>query len=347
MKRVFALAIAILAASSATAQTATPIDSPVATVNLIRLEPVSFKLFKSDVERIESQQGKKLSIDERRQLLNLRIDEILFFQYCERERIIVSEGEIAQQIQKMKAQQVGTTMTDAEFELALRQQGIQISDLRSYVKKQILISRFLEAKHKDELAGLKEPTAEEIINAYELLKTKLVQPDAVRVSVIYVDTRGMSEADKAKARDTMAGFAQQLRANPGKFDELLLRGSNPAASYKATAQLIVLKTPEFLNVYGQRFFDIVFKQKAGEISDIIENEAGYQIVRVNEVFPGKLLALSDPIQIGEKATVLDYLKYSLFQQKQQELVTGLLDKLIKELRAQAVIKITDSLLSSF
>ncbi|MCX7025837.1 MAG: peptidyl-prolyl cis-trans isomerase [Spirochaetes bacterium] len=343
MKRICSAGVLAIAITvSLAAQT---IDTPVATVKLTKVEVISSRQFRNDVDRIEKANGKPMTPAEKRELLEARINDVLFFQMCERERITVSEGEITSQINTMKAQ-LGQNATDAQFEAALKAQGIQVSDVRTYVKQIMLLNRYLEAKKSDEIKSLKEPSAEEILQTYELYKSKLIRPDTVRMSIIFLDARNQSADERSKSSELMTGIARQVRSDPSRFDEYLLKGAQAGAAYKSTPSMMIGKTPETLKTYGQQFMDIAFRLKAGEISELTENPLGYQIMRVNEIFPQKQLTLTDTIQPGQSATVQDYIRQQLLESKKNALFERLMQELFTALRKEATIKIFEENLKS-
>jgi parvulin-like peptidyl-prolyl isomerase len=336
MKRSLAAAlIALLAASSLVAQAT--IDKPAATLKLTKAEVISVRQFKAVVDKIESGAGQKLTADQRKQLLDKMVDDLLFAQYCERERIIVSDSEINAALAQMKAS-LGPNADDAKLEIALKAQGVY-TDARTYIRQQLLLQAFLKAKKADELKAIKEPTADEILQAYELYKSQLVRADTLRLSVVFVDLRNLAGDDKKKSADALRAAAAQIKANPAKFDEYVLRSTDASSLVKANSNFYVEKTPQSVSVYGNVFMDAVFKMKAGEISDVIENEAGLQVVRVNEILPQKMLTLSDPLPGNPKATVQDYLKYVLATKKQNDVLGKIQSDLHDLLRKSSEVKI--------
>lgn len=327
--------LGILAAGAALAQTT--IDKPVATVNLIRKEVVSQRQLKADVEKIENASGQKLTIEQRREVLDGRVDIILFNQYCEREKITVADGDITKAVDQLR-QQLGTGMDDVKLETALRSQGI-ILDARSYVKQQLLLKRYLQLKKADDLKAVKAVTADEILQAYELQKSQLVRPDTVRVSVLYVDYRATPADQKKKAQDALRQAASQLRSNPSRFDELLLKASDADSLYKS-ATFYVYKNPQSVQAYGQAFVDQVFKMKVGDVSDILETTTiGMQVVRVNEFQAQKNLTLSDPYPGVPNATVQDYIRYALATKRQSDALAKIQKDLLAELHKSGTVTI--------
>jgi len=326
-----------MAASAAFAQTS--IDKPAATIKLIRQEVISVRQFKADIDKVESSAKQKLTAEQRTQLLDSKINGMLFSQYCEREKIIVSDAEVSQALAQMKAS-LGQGGTDAKLEEAMRAQGVFL-DAKTYVRQQLLLQNYIKTRKAEQLKSIKEPTSDEVLKAYELYKSQLIRPDMVRASVIFVDFRGLDADQKKKSSDAIRAVAQTIKASPSRFDEYVLKASDSGSPFKATPTFYVEKTPQGQAIYGAAFIDKIFQMKAGEVSGLIENEAGLQIVRVNEILPQKQLALSDSLPNNPQATVQDYLKYTLLQQRQAQVLSAIQNELVAQLRKEGSVKVYD------
>ena len=77
---------------------------PAAIVRLTKSEPITVKQLRTEVERMEAQTRRKLGPTERRQILDVMINERLAIQAAERDRITVTENELNQQIQQLRDQ---------------------------------------------------------------------------------------------------------------------------------------------------------------------------------------------------------------------------------------------------
>lgn len=317
----------------------TTIDKPAATIKLTRQEVISMRQIRTDVERLEKTTGIKFTLDQIKDVLNARINSMLFVQFCEREKIVVDKKEIDLALTQMKSS-LGAKATLADLEASLRANGVFVEP-EVYVRQRILFDRYVETKRAAELkAALVPPTADEILKAYDLAKATLVRPDTVRLSVLYVDTRGKSEADAAKLKETLQSLSSTLKVNPSKFDELILR-SGDAAGYKSIPSLFVQKTSDYKTVFGTEFFDAAFKLKVGEISGVIASPTGYRIARSNEFLPQKQLGLSDTVPGNQNMTVQEFLTYQLSSEKEAVFMDKLEADLITKLRSEASIKIYD------
>ncbi|AXK40236.1 SurA N-terminal domain-containing protein [Crenobacter cavernae] len=90
---------------------------------------------------------------------------------------------------------------------------------------------------------------------------------------------GAKPADKAKVKMDADAILKDVRANPAKFAELAkARSQDPGSAVKGGdlgffAQGMMVKP----------FNDAVFSLKPGQISDLVETEFGYHIIRLDEV----------------------------------------------------------------
>lgn len=338
MKRVLLATLAVAAALSLSAQTT--IDKPVATLKLTRQEVISVRTLKADIEKIEKTVGKALPADKRRELLDSEIDARLFQQYCEREKLVVTEGELSTALQQLKAS-LGQGATDATLESWAAAQ-LSFFDAKGLVRQQLLLQRYIQAKRQADVEALKKqlPTADDILKAYELAKSELIRPDTAKVSELFVDLRGLAGDAKTKAAEAFRQAMARLKSDPGKFDELMLRASDPGAAYRSAPSFTVEKTSSGVQLYGQAFLDATFRLKPGEVSPIIENESGLLVVRLNEFLPQKQLGLADTVTVqNQTATVQDFLQYQIMLQRQNLLMAKIQSELVAQLRKEAKVTI--------
>ena len=195
---ILGLLIAIPAFSQADLQ-------PAATVNLIRTEPITVRQLRIEVERMERATSRTLTQAERLQILDVMINERLVLQAAERDRITVSENELNQQIQQLRAglaQQLGRQPTDAEFAQAvMNESGMDVPTFRDNLRKQMIMQKYLSHKKGDVLASLRVPTEAEILAEYNLAKSiyNLSNIDA-KVLGLGVDTNTIGNAEKFREK---------------------------------------------------------------------------------------------------------------------------------------------------
>jgi hypothetical protein len=348
--------LTLLSAGAAAAQAASPLPTrkPAVQVNLKANEPYYVETFKADVDRLESginalsAQKIKLASKDKLNILLDTIDMLLFRQYCEREGIKVSDGDVTTQIQQYKAS-LGAGATDAMVDASLRRNGV-FTDVKTYVKQDLLFASYLKAKKGDEVKAISQPSPADVLKAYDDMKFNLRRPASYRFTMIISRTQGKSEADRKKAGDAMRAIAGQLKVNPSNFDDFLVRGAvDPKnAGFQTMMNLVIAKTPESKKQYAS-LYEAIFKLKEGEVSDLIEDDSGFSLVRAGAYLPEKQLGFDDLIEglTGSKAaganpsaTVLALVVNDLQTSKYAELQKSTRDAINAKLRKEGTITLS-------
>jgi len=317
---------------------------PVALVKLTKTEPISVKQLKTEVQRFEAQSGRTLTVDERRQVLDVMINERLALQAAERDKLYVSDAELNQQLQASRtqmAQAIGHQPTDAEFEGAIKAQtGMDLAAFKDQLRRQLTVQKYLLSKKKAEFDTIKQPTDQDIQQFYDLNKAKLVRPDTVRFSMVFIPF-GKTDADKAKAKETANKLINDIGSSSTKFDEAVIRAQAAGSLYQGGDGGYLPKTAEAQKVVGSDFMNVAFSLKQGEVSRLIENQKGYQIIKITETYNQKNLDLDDIYQLGTRTTVRQYIGELLLQQKQQQVLDTATKELVTELRAGNTFQVFD------
>jgi len=317
---------------------------PVATVNLIRTEPVTVRQLRTEVERMEKSANRALTMDERRQVLDVVINERLVLQAAERDRVLITENEINQQIQQLKntlAQQLGRQPTDAEYAQAvMNESGLDVNTFREQMRRQMIVQKYLMTKKGDLINSIRVPTDAEITTEYNILRTQLVRPQTVRFSMIMVPY-GPDNAARTRARELANRLLQEIGSNPSKFDEVAARSVAPNSGYQAGDAGYLPLNPEARNVFGQNFMNVAFGLNQGQVSGLIEGTQGFQIIKITENYAERSLELHDILQLGTRITVRDYIGQMLLNQRQQAVLAQASQELVTELRAGRSFQIVE------
>jgi foldase protein PrsA len=306
----------------------------VAIVNLTRSEPITVRQHRTEVEIMERQAGRSLTASEKRQVLDVMINERLVMQASERDRITVTDNEVNQQLQELRsqlAQSLGRQPTEAEFAQAIRNEsGMELPAFREQLRKQLLIQKYMMAKKQSDLQNIRVPTEADIVNTYNLTRTQFVRPDTVRVSMINVPFT--DAASRTRARTIADRLTREIGNDAGRFDEALLRGQSSTADYQAGDAGYLPRNMEAQQQVGQEFMEVAFSMREGEVSRLLEGPRGFQIIKITETYAQRNLELNDIFQLGSRVTVRDYIGNVLLQQNQQEVLTRVTQELVAELR---------------
>ncbi|MHC6202880.1 peptidyl-prolyl cis-trans isomerase [Breznakiellaceae bacterium SP9] len=331
MKQLFLFSLALLVAGFGFAQTDL---QPAAIVRLTKSEPITVKQFRTEVERMEKSAGRPLSATERRQVLEVMINERLVIQAADRDKVIIADTEVNQQLTQMRnarAQSTGRQMTDVEFALAVREEtGLELAAFREQIRRQLIMQKYLLTKKQSLFSSIKQPTDAEILNMYNLAKAQFVRPDTVRFSLI--QTSYANTAERPKAKETIDRLSREIGKNPSKFDEAVLRSQVPNSGYQAGEGGYLPRIVQAAQRFGQDFINSAFSLKQGEVSNVLEGPRSFSIIKVTETYSMKALELDDLAQLGSRITVKDYIRNTMLQDQQQQVLEKASAELVSELR---------------
>jgi parvulin-like peptidyl-prolyl isomerase len=272
------------------------------------------------------------------------INEKLFFQAAERDKVTVAELEVTEQVTQLRtqlAQSLGRQPTDTEFATAIqRQYGVDIPTFREQVRSEMLLQKYLMTKKQDVFRAVKIPTEEDIKNHYNLIKSQLTRPDTVRLSMIQVPY-GADSASKARAKELADRLHREIGSDPSKFDGAVIRAQAQGSGYQGGERTLG-RNLQNLQLVGEEFMNTAFSIKQGEVSKVIEGLTAYQIIKVRDSYPQKNLELDDIYQIGTNMTVRDFIGNGLLQSRTAEAREKALKELSDELRKGNPFKIIEA-----
>ena len=342
MKRIFIVILGLLTAVSGFSQSNM---QPAATVNLIRTEQITVGQLRIEVERMETAASRPLTQPERLQVLDVMINERLVMQAAERDRISITENEVNQQIQQLRgalAQQLGRQPTDAEFAQAVRNEsGLDVATFREQLRRQMIVQKYLMAKKGDLINSITRPTDAEIQTEYNLLRSELVRPETIRFSMIQV-AFGPDASSRASARTLADRLKREIGTDPSKFDEVMTRSVAPNSGFQAGDAGYIPRNQEARQVLGQNFIDTAFSLRQGQVSNVIEGEQGFQIIKVTENYAVKNLEMDDIVQLGTRITVREYIGQMLLTQRQQTVLAQASQELVSELRTNRSFQVIEN-----
>jgi parvulin-like peptidyl-prolyl isomerase len=328
------------AAKEPSKSTETTLQEPVVATVQITPDTKKDSIFrgqlKTEVERLEKTAGRALSAEERRQVLDVMINERLAVQAAEREKITITDNELNQQIAQLKtqmAQLIGRQPTDDEFARAVKDDtGLEVTAFKDQLRRQLIVQRYLMAKKAPLFDAIKAPTEDEIRSDYNLAKAQFVRPETVRFSMIQVPFSS-DTASKTKAKETADRLVREIGSNASKFDEAAAKGQASGAGYQAGDGGYLPKTKEAQDIVGQEFVTEAFRLAQGQVSKLMEGAQGYQLIKITEKYPQKELALDDIFQLGTRMTVRDYIGNVQLRERQQTTLARASQELVTDLRS--------------
>ena len=324
----------------------------VASVRLTRPEPITVRQLRVEMETMAyqallqsqrrpptsaevSRMVQNTTIPERRQALELMINERLMLQSAERARITVSDNELNQHIGMLRAQMAqaaGRQPTESEFVMAIRTQtGLEMPAFREQIRRQMIVQAYLMHRKGDQIRNVQQPTEAEIVNFYNLARTNFIRPEAIRFTMIAVP-HGPDAASRNRARDTADRLNREIGGSPARFDDVVLRGQNPNSGFMAGDAGYAFRDLETQAVAGPDFMSVAFNLRQGEVSRVIQGNGAYQIIKITETHAQRSLELDDIHELGTRITVRQFIGGNMMMQRQQEAFVRASNELIQELR---------------
>lgn len=142
----------------------------------------------------------------------------------------------------------------------------------------------------DALLAAEQVDAGEARKYYEANSSKYGEPEQRRASHILISVKsGASDEDKRKARERAQAILSRLRASPGSFAEIAKKESGDPGSAVQGGDLGFFSR----GMMTRPFEDAVFGLKPGQLSDLVESDFGFHIIKLTGVRPSKMKTLEE------------------------------------------------------
>jgi len=262
-------------------------------------------------------QLKKMLDDVTPQLLVNVVDEILLVQRGHELGYTMSNERFQSIVDSIKKD--NKIETEEDFQAALKQENMTLSDLRRNMEKQMIVSQV----QQNEVLSRIAVSDDDARRYYDAHKSEFTSPQTITLREIFVSVPGdgvtlnvgRDEEARAKAE------AIRKRALDGESFEKLAADLSDAPS-KANAGLI---GPLNLSDLSQDIKNLVAPMKAGDVTQVLRAAKGYQILKLESVSTAELMPfdkareqISERVFTGKRAD--EFQKY------------------LEKLRAQSIIE---------
>lgn len=325
---------------------------PVATVKLNKSETITLKQLKARSEMYEKQMGKKLTVDERKKVLEAYIDEKLVLQAAAKAGLSIPDSTIDQYFLQGMSQQIGIQVaTEKDLEDLIKQaQGVNLDTLlkaqiglskaeyKSYLRNQLIMQQYVVSQRQAELQAV-APTDEEIRAFYESNKASLVWTDMMKLFVILVPKTGNNEAAKLKANDLRNKYLDKKLT----VDQIAVQSRTADSGYQAGEMLIQKNEASAANI-GMELQELLklFGRDEGFTTDICETDVDYRVLSIRKKYNAKMLAISDVVQPETTMTVYEYIRQNLTNQKQSIYIQAAATEIANSLNTETNVEMKKS-----
>ena len=248
-------------------------------------EAVNKAEFEKTVAAIEQRNRAPVPPTERDRIFRAILDEMiatrLLAQESKARKITVTDAEVDEQITNMK-KQFGS---DEAFNGAMAAQKVTMDQLKTDTRQDLMINKMLEAELGSKIAV----KPEQIEKVYKENPTAFQVPDRVRASHILIAAAADAPADVKQAALAKAQTVLQSARAGKDFGALAKEFSQDPGSAAQGGDLGVFAPQQMV----APFSEAAFKLKPGGISDVVETQFGYHIIKVVEKQPGRTVKLDE------------------------------------------------------
>lgn len=314
---------------------------PIVTVKLGKSETITVKQLKSRVGLFEKQTNKKLTVDERKSVLEAFVEEKLILQAAAKAGLSIPDSNIDQYFLQTMMQQVGVPFSSEKEldDIILQTQGVTLdqflknqlgiskAEYKSYMKNQLISQNYVVSQRQAELQKI-GPTDEQIRAFYEANKASLVWTDMMKIFAIAVPKGSNPEQAKLTANDLRNKIVDKKLTS----EQALVQSQKPDAGYQAI-EGVIQKNESYAMQLGIPLQTLLtmFNQKEGFVSDIQETESDYRVFVLKKKYEAKMLSISDVVQPETTMTVYEYIRQNLANQMQSLYLQNAANEIAKSL----------------
>lgn len=204
----------------------------------------------------------------RQEVLDQLITDILLDEFIDKQGLIVRPEEIEREVDRIR-NTINSNQKNAiqSLEQILISIGSHIDEFKKSIKYSIALEKYFHNKLDDKT-----------LKKYFDENKSVFNGETVKVSHILIDTRNMQTAEEiSHALEQIKTIKRELdRGAP--FDEVAKKYSNcPSAQNGGDLGFIQRK-----GIFAKSFLDAAFSLKPGQVSEPIQTEYGYHLIKVTD-----------------------------------------------------------------
>lgn len=255
------------ASAPAVAQ-ATAIQGPIAIVNGVTIDAIELRRAEKVMLRGQSVPAEQQAMVDKQALEQLLSAELL---YQAASKLEVKD--LDKQVDEKLAQGKARFANEQDFAKAIKDLDMDEKVLRDYTRRDLLISKFVEST----IVPTIKVTEEEARKFYDQNPDKFTRSETVKASHILIGTEPSASAeDKKKAREKAEKLRKELAAG-ASFEELA-KGNSTCPSSQQGGDLGFFGKGQMVPPFEAATFAL----KPGEISDVVETQFGYHIIKLTD-----------------------------------------------------------------
>jgi peptidyl-prolyl cis-trans isomerase C len=258
------------------AEAVTSGQEPVARVNGTVISAIELK--RASKVMMAGQRGAQVTPDQQKELDKQAVQQLISAELLYQAAQKLEVKDLDKQIETKLAQGKARFTNEQDFAKAIKDLEMDEKDLRDYTRRDLLISNFVEKTIVPKVV-VAEADAKKF---YDENSDKFTKAEAVKASHILL---GVDQKATAEEKKTAREKAEKLRKE-------LAAGADFAALAKANSTCPSSQQGGDLGYFGKGqmvppFEKAAFDLKPGEMSDIVETQFGYHIIKLTEKKPAE------------------------------------------------------------
>lgn len=283
--------ICLLAGPGWSADKAASSDKELATVNGKPIFKSQYDHELSVFQKRAAQQGRPLSDADlttvKKQILENLIEAEMLYQQSQKEGVKVDDQSINQQIETIKKR----FPDEAAYKKALEGMEISEKEIRSQIQRGLAINQLLDTNVRQKITV----TAEESNNFYNSNPNLFKQPEQVKASHILIKVApDAEEAKKKQARKKIETVQKKVRQ--GEDFGSLAKANSEGPTAQRSGDLGYFSRGQMV----KPFEDAAFALNVGEVSEIVETQFGYHLIKVTDKKPARTIPYKEVQQMLEQ-----------------------------------------------
>ena len=240
----------------------------VARVNGVDIGSVELK--RASKVMLAGQRGAQLNADQQKELETQAIQQLVSAELLYQAGQKLEFKELEKQVEAKLAQGRAKFTNEQDFAKAIKELEMDEKDLKDYTRRDLIITNFVEKTIVPKVA-ISEADARKF---YDQNPDKFTKPESVRASHILIGSDAKATADeKKKAREKADKLRKDLAG--GADFATLAKENSTCPSSKQGGDLGYFGKGQMVPAFEQSAFSL----KKDEISDVVETQFGYHIIK--------------------------------------------------------------------
>jgi peptidyl-prolyl cis-trans isomerase C len=248
-------------------------------------ETVSKAEFDRAVTALEARNGGPVPAEQRDRILREMLDQIVSFKLLIQEsrarKIAPTDAEVEARVKEIQSQ----FPNEDALKQMLAARKTTLEQVRADIRQDLTVQKLIESEVADKVAV----KPEQLTDFYAKNPDQFKQPERVRAShILIMVPKAADAAAKTAARTKAADILKDVKAGKD-FAALAKQHSQDPGSAQNGGDLGFFQQGQMVGPFN----DVAFKLAPGTVSDLVETEFGFHIIKVAEKQPARAVPLEE------------------------------------------------------